>query len=251
MTLFSTGEVSKKINISLRTLRYYDQIGLVVPTIKKNNGKRYYSEDDLLLLEKIILLKSTSMSLKDIRQIINQVTIDKILTVHKKQLETNIEQLNLSLQHTTTLLNTLKLEGTLQWNHLLPLLSEEENSKKQERKKKLWSQLFNKEEQSILSENLPKMEDPLIIKWINIIKRIELCLENGTSPSSMEGQLIAVDVDLLTLESFGDKPDLIDKFWEIRKSEETSAELGLYPINKEVLIFLEEAIVHHEATKSI
>lgn len=53
MTLFSTGEVSKKLNISLRTLRYYDQIGLVVPTIKKDNGKRYYSEEDMLLLEKI------------------------------------------------------------------------------------------------------------------------------------------------------------------------------------------------------
>ncbi len=246
MTLFSTGEVSKKLNISLRTLRYYDQIGLVVPTIKENHGKRYYSDDDMLLLEKIILLKSTSMSLTDIRQIVNQVSIDKILTVHKKRLETDIEQLDQSLQHTTTLLNILKLEGTLQWKQLLPLLTEEENRKKQERRKEHLGQLFSKEEQSILSENLPKMEDPLIIKWINIVKRIELCLEKELKPSSPDGQLIATDVDILAKDAFGDHPELMEKFWAARKSEETSLELNLYPIRKEVLLFLEEAIVYYE-----
>ncbi|AST94157.1 MULTISPECIES: MerR family transcriptional regulator [Sutcliffiella] len=249
MTLFSTGEVSKKLNISLRTLRYYDQIGLVVPTIKKDNGKRYYSEEDMLLLEKIVLLKTTSMSLKDIKKIIHSITIEKILTVHKEQLEMNIERLTQSLYHTTTLLNILKLEGQLKWDHLLPLLPEEGNNNK-DRKQKLWNDLFSTEEQTILSGNLPKMEDPLIIKWINIVKRVELCLQNGILPSSAEGQLIVVDVDILTKESFGDHPELIEKFWEARKSEETSAKLGLYPIHKEVLNFLEEAIVYQETSKS-
>lgn len=250
MTLFSTGEVSKKLNISLRTLRYYDQIGLVVPTIKKDNGKRYYSEEDMLLLEKIVLLKTTSMSLKDIKKIIHSITIEKILTVHKEQLEMNIERLTQSLYHTTTLLSILKLEGHLKWEQLLPLLPEEEDNNIKDRKKKLLYDLFSKEEQSILAENLPKMEDPFIIKWINIVKRVELCLQNGILPSSAEGQLIAVDVDILTKESFGEHPELIEKFWEARKSEETSAQLGLYPIHKEVLNFLEEAIVYQETSKS-
>ncbi|MBD8070728.1 MerR family transcriptional regulator [Bacillus sp. PS06] len=248
MTLFSTGEVSQKLNLSLRTLRYYDQIGLAVPSIKEESGKRYYSEEDMLLLEKIILLKSTSMSLKDIKNMINHVTIDKILSVHSKQLELHIEQLTQSLQHTTTLLNIFKLEGKLEWEQLLPLLSEDENRKNKEREKQFWNQLFTTEEQSIISENLPKMEDPLIIKWINIIKRIELCIEKGHTPSSIEAHLIVVDVDLLTKESFGDNPELIEKFWTVRKSEEASAQLNLYPIKKEVLDFLEEAIVYYEGT---
>ncbi|MFA9558483.1 MerR family transcriptional regulator [Evansella sp. AB-rgal1] len=250
MILFSTGEVAKKLNMTIRTLRYYDKIGLVVPSLKKENGTRYYSEDDMLLLEKIALLKSTSLSLKDIKTIIDQVTTEEILTVHKMQLETTIEQLNLSLQHTTTLLNTLKLEGKIQWDQLSPIVSDEEKRKKQDRKKQLWSQLFSNEENSILSANLPKLEDPLTIKWVNIVKRVQLCLDNGNSPSSIEGQLIAVDVDLLAKESFGDNPDLIKKFWEVRKSEETSAKLDLYPVNKEVLIFLEEAIFHYDSTSA-
>lgn len=189
------------------------------------------------------------MSLKDIKKIIHSITIEKILTVHKEQLEMNIERLTQSLYHTTTLLNILKLEGQLKWDHLLPLLPEEGNNNK-DRKQKLWNDLFSTEEQTILSGNLPKMEDPLIIKWINIVKRVELCLQNGILPSSAEGQLIVVDVDILTKESFGDHPELIEKFWEARKSEETSAQLGLYPIHKEVLNFLEEAIVYQETSKS-
>ena len=93
MDFFSTGEVSKKLNMSLRTLRYYDQIGLVVPTVRKDNGKRYYSNEDMLLLEKIALLKSTSMSLTDIQKVINQVSTNKVLLVHKEHLEMNMKNL--------------------------------------------------------------------------------------------------------------------------------------------------------------
>ena len=47
MKRWTTGEVSKQRNISIRTLRYYDQIDLLTPSFKDDNGKRYYSEDDL------------------------------------------------------------------------------------------------------------------------------------------------------------------------------------------------------------
>ncbi|AVQ99548.1 hypothetical protein OBCHQ24_11160 [Oceanobacillus iheyensis] len=40
MKYFSTGEVAKKLNITKRTIRYYDSIGLVV---KDQNGKRCYT----------------------------------------------------------------------------------------------------------------------------------------------------------------------------------------------------------------
>ncbi|MFF5994996.1 MerR family transcriptional regulator [Lysinibacillus sp. KU-BSD001] len=103
MDYFTTGEVAKRLNMSVRTLRYYDQINLVVPTLKDENGKRFYSENDLLLLQKISLLTETSMPLKDIEQIINDLSIEKVLTVHKMQLETDRKALEQSLLHTQTL----------------------------------------------------------------------------------------------------------------------------------------------------
>lgn len=186
MTYFSTGEVSKKLNLSLRTLRYYDQIGLLEPALKEDNGKRYYTPENMLMLEKVILLKATSMSLEDIKKIISQITIQKTLTVHKAQLELEIKQLQQSLDYTNTLFNILKLEGDIHWDQLLPLLSEENKSLKQQRKKEVMEKLFTKEERAALAEQLPKMDKDIeqIEKWINLIKRIELCLEESKTPDS-------------------------------------------------------------------
>lgn len=152
MTYFSIGEVSKKLNLSLRTLRYYDQIGLVEPALKEDNGKRYYTPENMLLLEKVLLLKATSMSLEDIKKIISRITIQKTLVVHKEQLEHDIKQLQQSLDYTNTLFNTIKLGGGIQWDQLLPLLSEETQSLKQQRKKYVMAKLFNEEERAALDE---------------------------------------------------------------------------------------------------
>ncbi|RHW43518.1 MerR family transcriptional regulator [Neobacillus notoginsengisoli] len=246
MSYFSTGEVAKKLNLSLRTLRYYDQIGLVKPVLKEDNGKRYYSPENMLLLEKVLLLKAASLPLKDIKKIISRITIEKTLAIHKEQLENNIKQLQTSLEHTNTLINILKLEGDIQWNQLLPLLLEENQLLMQQRKKKAFEKLFSEEEQTALIEQIPKMEDnpEQVGKWINLIKRVELCLEEGKTPSSRAAQLIAEDALLLSNETFKGNEELANKFWEARKSEETSSDLNLYPINKEVIVFLEEAMAN-------
>lgn len=248
MTYLSTGEVSKKLDISLRTLRYYDEINLVKPTLKENNGKRYYSTDDLLLLEKILLLKSASISLEDIKKIMNQVTIQTTLSIHKTQLEDKIKHLQQSLNHTNTLVNMLKLDDDIHWEQLLPLLSEENQSLKRHRKNDVMNKLFNKEQQEALKKQLPKMESNSdhLLKWLNLAKRIELCIEDGKTFDSPEGQLIAHDTLLLSNEMFNGDDELAKKFWEARKSEEISADLNLYPVKKEIILFLEKAINYYE-----
>ena len=62
-------EVSKITGVSLRTLHYYDKIGLLVPT-KLENGYREYSNDDLNKLQKILFYKYLNFKLSDIANII-------------------------------------------------------------------------------------------------------------------------------------------------------------------------------------
>lgn len=57
MNYFSTGKIAKDWSISVRTLRYYDEIQLVTPTYKDDYGKRFYTQLDLLRLQKVLLLK--------------------------------------------------------------------------------------------------------------------------------------------------------------------------------------------------
>ncbi len=241
MTFLSTGELSKRLQVSIRTLRYYDQIGLVQPSKKGNGGKRYYSKEDILELEKILLLKSLSLSLEDSKKIVAEKTITYILLAHKSLLEEQLDSINKSIQQTTTLLNVLKLEKSLNWEDLLSLVLTKE-------KERDWKEYFTEDEQSTLISQLPKVEkdDSSTKKWINIIKRIEMSIDKGISPHSDEAQLIMDDMNILSDETFQGDQQLMNKFWEVRKSEEASKELRLYPIKPAIIEFIEIAIQEND-----
>ncbi|MFR6258284.1 MAG: MerR family transcriptional regulator [Anaerovoracaceae bacterium] len=74
---YSIGEVASTCNISIRTLRYYDEIGLVVPEIRKEGSKyRYYSKDQMLNIIIIRKLRCLGIGLKDIKSIVEENDLD-------------------------------------------------------------------------------------------------------------------------------------------------------------------------------
>ena len=69
--LLPIGRLAKAANISVDTLRYYDDIGLVTPIyISDESGYRYYAEVQAEQLEKIKELKSYGFSLRDIKKVL-------------------------------------------------------------------------------------------------------------------------------------------------------------------------------------
>lgn len=62
------GEVSKKYDIGIETLRYYDKIGLL--TVKRKNNNRYYTEEDINKLHYIMAMKELMFTLDDIKRIL-------------------------------------------------------------------------------------------------------------------------------------------------------------------------------------
>ena len=67
---YTIGEVAKKMHVSIHTLRYYDNEGLLPFVQRKPNGQRIFTHRDLIFLNTIECLKSTGMPLKDIKQYI-------------------------------------------------------------------------------------------------------------------------------------------------------------------------------------
>ncbi|MFP7732470.1 MerR family transcriptional regulator [Priestia aryabhattai] len=128
MICFSTGQAAKKLGLTVRTLRSYDQIGLLLPSSKAEKGKRSYSETDLITLEKITLLKNLAVPLKDIKLILHQVSIDELLAIHQNKLQQKALEIQQTLEHTHTLRNSIKIEGELNWEQLLPLVHNQPNT---------------------------------------------------------------------------------------------------------------------------
>lgn len=65
--LLQTGEVAERTGLSLRTVRYYDEMGVAEPSARSEAGYRLYSEADVARLELLKRMKSFGLSLDEMR----------------------------------------------------------------------------------------------------------------------------------------------------------------------------------------
>ena len=121
-TTYAIGEIASLAGVSVRTLHYYDQIGLLQPTERRSNDYRAYCHADLLRLQQILFFRELDFPLKEIRQILDNSTVDQItlLKQHYSNLELRINRLR-TLQGTIekTVQNLMKEDITM------PLTDEE------------------------------------------------------------------------------------------------------------------------------
>lgn len=94
--MMTVNEVSKLTGVSIRTLQYYDTIGLLFPTGYTESGYRLYDDTAMERLQQILLFKELEFPLKEIKQIIDAPNFDrdkalsqqiKLLTMKKEHLE--------------------------------------------------------------------------------------------------------------------------------------------------------------------
>lgn len=106
----TVGEAAKKMGVTVRTLQYYDKIGLLSPSAESDGGRRLYTYKDLVLLHQILSLKSLGFSLDDINHRLNSFqTPDEVANALAEQAEIiqkKIEELTASL----TAIELLKAE---------------------------------------------------------------------------------------------------------------------------------------------
>ncbi|ANA79737.1 MerR family transcriptional regulator [Paenibacillus glucanolyticus] len=245
MNRWTTGQVAKQWNISVRTLRYYDQIGLLKPSEKEDNGRRYYSEDDLFTLEKITLLKSLALPLEEIQNVLDKLSYRDILTAHHNHLQEQLSLLQTHISNTTSLIHMIDLEGSLSWERVSHLVQNAQASAKK------WTDYFEEEERAFLQQALPNLShnDRMTQQYVSLLRRIEWCVQQAILPESDEGYNIASELMALSNETFGGDEDLMDKFWEMRKRP--AEESGLYPVSEEVLEFVERSIAYVEERNNI
>ena len=100
MPMMTVNEVSKLTGVSIRTLQYYDSIGLLSPTEYTESGYRLYDDTALERLQQILLFKELEFPLKEIKAIIDAPNYDK-----NKALEQQIQLLTMKKEHLDNLIN--------------------------------------------------------------------------------------------------------------------------------------------------
>ena len=101
--MMTVNEVSKLTGVSIRTLQYYDKIGLLHPAKYTEAGYRLYDDAALETLQQILLFRELEFPLKDIKEIISSPDFDR-----SKALEQQIELLKLKKEHIENLIDLAK-----------------------------------------------------------------------------------------------------------------------------------------------
>lgn len=97
--MMTVNEVSKLTGVSIRTLQYYDKIGLLHPAKHSESGYRLYDDTALEKLQQILLFRELEFPLKDIKVIMDSPDFDR-----SKALEQQITLLTLKKEHLENLI---------------------------------------------------------------------------------------------------------------------------------------------------
>lgn len=86
--MYQIGEFSKMSRTTIKTLRYYDEIGLLHPAqVNPENGYRYYTTGQLIPLQRIRSLRQAGLSVEEVQAVLNGADLNTILASRKAELE--------------------------------------------------------------------------------------------------------------------------------------------------------------------
>lgn len=105
---YTVKQVARMSGVSVRTLHFYDETGLLKPAYLGANGYRFYEEPQLLTLQQILFYRELGFELKQIQRILGRADFEKVaaLQSHRKVLQKNlsrtrrlIETIDKTIQH--------------------------------------------------------------------------------------------------------------------------------------------------------
>jgi DNA-binding transcriptional MerR regulator len=117
---YTVKQLAKMSGVSVRTLHWYDEKGLLKPSYHGANAYRYYEEEQLLMLQQILFFRELGFNLNDIQKLLSQDDFDKVraLQSHKQVLTEEINRKSNLITTIDKTISHLRGKQTMQDNEL-------------------------------------------------------------------------------------------------------------------------------------
>ena len=96
MSKYTTGEIAKLCDVSVRTVQYYDDRGILIPSSLSEGGRRLYSEDDLKKMRIICFLRDVGLPINSIATLLSEEKPENIISLlleeHEKVLREELDE---------------------------------------------------------------------------------------------------------------------------------------------------------------
>lgn len=181
------GEIAKQTGVSVRTLHYYDEIGLLSPSYRTETGYRLYVEDDIIRLQQIVSLRQIGFSLEEIRKCLDRsnYSLSQVIQLHMTQLREQIELSLKLLKRLETIAQALNSSESVSVEDLIQTIEAIcmfDNYYTQEQLETL------KQRRELLGEEGMRQAEA---EWQELIDQARIEMEKGTDPASEPVQSLA------------------------------------------------------------
>jgi len=185
---FSIKQLSEMAGVSVRTLHFYDQIGLLTPQRMRENNYRFYTHDSLLQLQQILFYREMEFSLDQIKEILNQPDFNVIeaLQTHQEAIKSKITRMNTLLQTVENTISHLKGQNSMNQTQFFKGFSEQEQAEYEKEAAQKWDpELVH--ESNRRYKNLSQLEkDELAQKGETITLAIRNAMPKGANAPEVQ-----------------------------------------------------------------
>ena len=116
MSKYTTGEVARLCDVSVRTVQYYDSRGILIPSELSEGGRRLYSEEDVRKMRIICFLRQAGLSIGSIGQLMEEKdpgsVIEILLSQQEEQLRGEVAEREQQLEMLSGIRREMKSIGT-------------------------------------------------------------------------------------------------------------------------------------------
>ena len=176
-------EFAKFTGVSVRTLHYYDEIGLLLPAIvDRYTGYRFYDENSLVRMQEILFYRELDFSLKSIGEILSSPNYDK-----SKVLKEQKQLLILKKERLERLISAI--DSAVKGENVMKAFDNSEFEKHKAEAKEKWGQTPAYEEHEEKTKHYSKEKWDNLAKQMNdIFAEFATCIKSGETADSAEAQ---------------------------------------------------------------
>ena len=241
-------QISELTGVTVRTLQYYDEIGLLVPGIKTKDQHRLYGDQEILLLQQIMVLKSMGLSLKQVQFFMDNSDADLA-----ESLQTQVDKLHQQSERSKKLaqllensLSDYRKNNDVDWENATKVIKLIQMG---EVDFYTWvDNYFTKEERArvtaLFDQLTPEEWEAFTVELNDVFDFIGDNLD--TDPKGETGKIVVERMSVLIDRVFSDYPVLSKKFWLAYKTDTIPPEFSDHPRRKEIIDYMGIAFdTHH------
>jgi len=238
---FKVGEIAKRTGLSVRTLHYYDEIGLLSPSHHTESGHRMYGHEALARLQQIVSLRELGFSLDEVRDTLTHPghSALRVVELHIDRLEEQIDAQRRLRSRLEAIARVLAAAEEVSADELIETIKET----------RMISKYYTPEQLEELKARRDAIGDDRIreveAEWPQLIEEVRAEMDKGTDPSDPRVRELARRWMGLVREFTGGNPEIAKSVRNVWEQEESVHGMATAPM-REMMAYVTKALASEE-----